>query len=120
MKSKALFKSYNLLLGLVLLTGPAFTTAPKTGMVHIEGAYQGKKGSKDPLTCYGSNVGYIMTDEGKRTALCFDRLPGAENLSIDCDPIWVEGKLEEKRIEKHDACPSGSMQILYVERWSCL
>lgn len=86
-------------------------------MVHIEGIYS--KNGAAALACYGSNMGYITTDQGKRIPLCFDRQPNASSLTIECEGIAVDGHYEEKKIEANGNCKAGSMNILYVDRWSC-
>lgn len=87
------------------------------------GIYSSKRGVMSPISCYGFNIGYLTLPikESSDVIICFDKLPGGDNLNINCgNKVYVEGYYENKTISGGGGpCPAGTKKIFYVTKWSC-
>lgn len=82
------------------------------------GEYRSVAGVMNPLSCYCSNGGYLVTPEGEEIAVC---LPPTQQIP-ECTTVRVTGQfiVQQRENQKEDPCPVGKMRFLDVKRIGCL
>ena len=80
----------------------------------VIGKFGSVAGVKDELSCYCANGGYVTSEDGTVTAVCFDE-PVAS-----CDKIKVSGYMTSKKIESNGDCSAGIMGFLKAQAYICL
>jgi ABC-type oligopeptide transport system substrate-binding subunit len=86
----------------------------ETGVVEqrtVTGKFRSVSGVMDKLSCYCSNGGYVTSEDGVVTAVCFDEAVES------CDKITVTGYMTSRKIEKNGSCPEGIMGFLKAQSY---
>lgn len=107
-----------ILLSLNLLTLPVLSQQQDTVMW---GNYQSLKGTKNDLSCYCYNCGYLHGDDGQRIPVCFDQY-GKDSV-ISCDMIYAMGRYVEKDLKSDNptnACPEGKKGFYMIKDYKCI
>lgn len=88
----------------------------KNETVTLTGDYKSMRGVMNPVSCYCGNGGYITTESGEKTAVCF-----SDKDKPECQKIKVTGHYITVTVDPdpNNPCPAGQMQLLQVTSFSC-
>jgi hypothetical protein len=87
------------------------TTPPVVEQMTVSGKFRSVSGVMDKLSCYCSHGGYVTSEGGTVTDVCFD-----EEVE-SCDKITVTGYMTSRSIEANGACSGGIMGFLKAQSY---
>lgn len=77
----------------------------------VTGKFKSVAGVMDELSCFCENGGYVTSEDGTVTTVCFDEAVES------CDKITLTGYMTTRKIEANDSCPAGMMGFLKVQEY---
>lgn len=97
-------------------TKSASSDDTKNETVTLTGDYKSMRGVMNPVSCYCGNGGYLNTESGEQTPLCF-----SDDAKPDCKKIKVTGVYKTVTVtpDPNSPCPGGQMRLLQVTSFTC-
>ncbi len=94
----------------------ASSNSAQNETVVLTGDYKSMQGVMNPVSCYCGNGGYLTTESGEKTAICF-----GDKDKPDCKTITVTGHYTTVTVaaDPNNPCPAGQMRLLEVTSFTC-
>lgn len=86
--------------------------------ITLTGKFESTKGVMTQLSCFCYNGGYLITEGGKKVAVCFPK----DEEEIPCTLISIVGEYvtETKDSDPNGVCAGGTITYLSVSSFECM